>query len=529
MINQEEKFDLISKCSALCVGTQEGFKEYAIAKCIDDIRKGKWDDREINTKSISKYVSNLYDNSYRFIPKNLQNEENEENLTKKMVLNSLKHVRLAEFEHRLIEYPLKRYNFCNNYLKEDYGFDVEDIVDFADTIYGWIRMDFRLKYTRYTEDREAFERKNSSPDSPLPLPKEHIIENWIKAITFDREELLTISTVMNCLDEEEQALIIDWINMDFNEIKNTKNIEPLKKIEHILDSSILNEEKLDEYGDLIYDNPLRYNPILSFNDKILVPVPFLLAELPTALCYNLGLESLGKGEFRNKSGKAFEKVVENELKYIFGKNNVERGKHYDKHGGNPDVDILVNWRDKVILGECTTVHLPREFHKNTEILFRVLDDSFKKCYEQVMRAKNKLKENPEVFDIQNEPEKIYPIIITEIPLLAFNPKIVNIDYLKQFMEKDQLAYGLDIFSLQSILNKCYDAKEFMNFLDWRLDSMNIEQLDNFAVSLESDSFVYFRIYGDRFARKMKKMKAKMTYTSDINQITNDRLNKNRLI
>jgi len=529
MLNPEEKLDLISTCSALCVGTKEAFREFAIAKCINDIRGGKWDNKDITIESIYEYVSDIYDNSYRITPQNFEGEVNDKNMTKDMILNTLKHVRLTEYEHRLFKYPLKRYSFCNNIFTNNYGFEVEDIIDFSNTLCGLIKMDFRMKYTHYTEDREAFERISLSPDSRLPLPSEHVIKNWIKAISYEREDILRMLSIMNCLNGFEQSLMMDIEEMNFDDVKDVEDIEPLEKIENILDLSILDESQLDDSGNLIYNNPLRYKPILSFDDKILVPVPFLLSELPTSLCYNLGLEVMGSGKFRHKSGKAFEELVATEFKYIFGKNNVERGKHYNKHKGNPDVDILVNWRDKVIVGECTTVHLPKEFHKNTDVLFRVLDNSIKKCYEQVMRAKNKLKEDPDIFNIQNKPEKIYPIIITEIPLLAFNPKQFNIDYLRQFMKEDQMAYGLDIFSLQTILNKCYDAKEFIDFLEWRLDSMNIKQLSNFSVVLETDSFVYFRIYGDRFARKITRMVENFRYTGDIKGITSDYRNKNRLI
>jgi len=526
MIKSEDKVKLISLSSAMGIGSLEAFKEYSIAKCLEDIRKGVWDNEKINKESVYQYISNIYDQSYRLIPENAPSDGDGTNLIKNSVLNSLKHVRLVEAEHRLMEYPLKRYRFLNKPLKREFGFDIEDIVDFADSLLGWIKMDFRLKYTHFTTERKAFESLDRSVGSPLPLPKSHIIENWKEAITFKREELLKFLTVMNTGPKDDPLELAELTQTDFEDMKD---LDHLKKIEKILDQCIFNGDEIEKYDNLIYDNPLRKKPILSYDDKIIVPVPFLLSELPNALTYELGIKSMGKGKFRDKSGKAFEKFAALELKYLFGKDNVTVGKHYNKHEGYPDVDILVEWRDKAIVGECTSVHLPREFHKDNDVLFDVFDSSMKKCYKQVIRAKESLQNNPREFGFEKEPDEIYPIIVTEIPILAFNPNLLNTTYLKKFMDNNNMAYALDIFSLQKILNKCYDAKEFTDFLDWRLDSINIRELGNFATAWETDSFVYFRIYGDRFSRKMRKMQMNFLMTMNIDQITSYINNNNRII
>lgn len=244
-----------------------------------------------------------------------------------------------------------------------------------------------------------------------------------------------------------------------------------------------------KFDDLTSFNELNAKPIIILdNDKIIFPIIInSMMNLPKLFHYDfLGLDKTMddknrgkeiKGYYGEVRGDVIEDLSTNCLSRVFSKKNIYCSLKYGRKF-NDEADLTITYKDIVILIQCkgklmTLVALQGN-HDKIKSDFNL---SVQKAYEQGCRTQKHIMEDGDfkdkdrkVFKI-DKPRKFIKICIVSDYLghLGTNPELLELN--------DDYPLILNIYDLDYITKNVKNSKEFIDYIEFRLDNPKIQNMD----------------------------------------------------
>jgi hypothetical protein len=357
----------------------------------------------------------------------------------------------------------KRFEKHEKFLEKKIGFNVANAILFVSGILS--RITLKMEKTKPPKPKRL--KKSERYDFAFFVqPKERIVKSWSDAILFGPEEIESLFP--------------------------SRVVARVKK--YIVFASVL-ASNLPEISDPLEANPLLKTPIIKFQDKFLIPVPYYLMHgLSSRLNDEISKDQRYKGKYGHDKGKVLEERASEELRLIFRSGQMFRNVKYKSFGSKPDADIIISYDKYLIFVECTTKGIPQSSRMGDPAsVTDTLAKSIEKCYLQALRAKKaftdgrlklKLAKKPSQLLLMIVTDSLFPNLISEFVLAR---RFGADSYLSHLIKDKEYPYIISITDLES-LRHVADERFFMEFI---LERLGMYEKPYFIAYDELDYFILF--------------------------------------
>jgi hypothetical protein len=389
-----------------------------------------------------------------------------------------------------VEAAWKRFERHEAFLDEKLGFNIANAIFFARTI---LLMAYR-KMVGTNLNNARLSKEQYYDVSYMVAPTAELVKAWDNAVKFSEEEL-----------------------------SRQVPHEVRQRLHRYLERMSVKLAEIPPINSPLETNPLAERPLLRDGESYFAPLPaYLLKFLSLEIHNDLLSDPTYRGKYMQLKGPVLEEWAHELFRKMFPSDQIFRNIPYKHDGRDAEADIVIAWEDHLIFVECTTKWLKRDtLRGDLQAIRRDLDDSIRKCYNQLLRDKSAFDQGELKLKLKQLPSKFQFLIMTDTlyPNLLLDAAYGH--YISNLVGGGVFPYVLSVFDLQ-FASETIGPEKFIEFIAERLE---MYKMPNIFCTEESD---YLKLFLNPQYSKLKELlaskKSTMNYIGPPTQKPPDQIN-----